>query len=155
MKHYLEKFVRRKSSTSTFSNGRGTTTTLNVLTAGSPRVGNAAFAKLFNSFVDTSIRIVNDLDPIPMVPPSFFGWRHVKGLVMITHYGHLRKDPLFIERSLRKHVFLFQSIPCLFQRSYCSCADVSSSHKIKLYIASLRTVFDVEQNTKDRSMDKL
>ena len=47
-------------------------------TFGSPKVGNSAFVNIFNTFVTKSIRYVNNMDPVPMLP--FFGYRHVKGL---------------------------------------------------------------------------
>lgn len=52
-------------------------------TFGSPRVGNQDFVKIFNKFIDYSVRIVNYLDPIPMVP-RINGYQHVKGLQHIN-----------------------------------------------------------------------
>jgi hypothetical protein len=48
-------------------------------TYGSPRVGDKNFANIFNHFVKDSERIVNELDPVPMIP-RMTGYKHVKGL---------------------------------------------------------------------------
>lgn len=52
-------------------------------TFGSPRVGNKAFVKIFDKFVGRSERIVNELDPVPMIP-RITGYHHVRGLQHIT-----------------------------------------------------------------------
>ena len=52
-------------------------------TYGSPRVGNKAFVKIFDKFVGRSARIVNELDPVPMIP-RLTGYYHVRGLQHIT-----------------------------------------------------------------------
>jgi hypothetical protein len=44
-------------------------------TFGSPKVGNPAFAKFYNDLVPNTIRIVNDADIIPTIPPA--GYAHV------------------------------------------------------------------------------
>jgi hypothetical protein len=51
-----------------------------VTTFGSPRVGNAAFAKCFNKieFLDVK-RVVSPFDAVPDLPPRLAGFRHVKG----------------------------------------------------------------------------
>ena len=54
--------------------------TISCVTFGSPRVGNAHFAKLFNENIDTSFRCVFMKDPITFTPiPLRF--KHVKGTV--------------------------------------------------------------------------
>lgn len=72
-----------------------------VYTFGSPRVGDSAFSK----FVDTQlgdrlIRVMNEFDMIPDLPPKMFGYRHT-GLLMLcktgrsecTKYGRLVENP--------------------------------------------------------------
>jgi len=50
-----------------------------VTTLGQPRVGNSVFVKYYSTYfhepLDT-IRIVNDSDVIPKLPPRFLGYRH-------------------------------------------------------------------------------
>ena len=56
------------------------TKTVSCITFGSPRVGNAKFAKLFNENIDLSFRCVFMKDPITFTPiPLRF--KHVKGSV--------------------------------------------------------------------------
>lgn len=57
-------------------------------TFGSPRVGNAAFAKAFDACVDRSVRCVNGRDAVTMRP--YWGYEHVGGLQQVgstTIYG--------------------------------------------------------------------
>ncbi|KAI0917326.1 hypothetical protein AcW1_007458 [Taiwanofungus camphoratus] len=44
------------------------------VTYGTPRVGNAAYATLFDSMVPDSTRMNNEKDPIPIVPWRFLGY---------------------------------------------------------------------------------
>lgn len=44
---------------------------ISCITFGSPRVGNSAFARMFNANVSTYYRIFNENDPISMVPFSY------------------------------------------------------------------------------------
>lgn len=46
-------------------------------TYGSPKVGNYEFVNIFNTFVNKSVRYVNNKDPVPMTP--YLGYAHVKG----------------------------------------------------------------------------
>mmetsp|Transcript_17260 Transcript_17260/g.60642 ORF Transcript_17260/g.60642 Transcript_17260/m.60642 type:complete len:296 (-) Transcript_17260:4542-5429(-) len=63
-----------------------------VLTFGSPRVGNAAFAKYFAASMTTAphYRVTHNADPVPHVPPKSFGFRHTPTEVFYdapsTHY---------------------------------------------------------------------
>lgn len=56
-----------------------------LLTFGSPKVGNAAFAAAFSRHIRRSVRIVNSSDLVPVLPPSLKGaeYSHVKGLYRI------------------------------------------------------------------------
>lgn len=49
-----------------------------IYTFASPRVGDSTFAKAFNHAVHQSFRVVNFHDYIPIVPPQFLGYHHVK-----------------------------------------------------------------------------
>jgi len=51
---------------------------ISVWTFGSPRVGETSFSSYFNRFKIPTIRMVNNLDIVPHVPPQFvFDYRHV------------------------------------------------------------------------------
>jgi hypothetical protein len=68
---------------------------------GSPRVGNASFAQLYNRMVPDSFRTVIDGDVVTSVPPT--GYRHIgtEALVDNLGAGSIIVDPSFIERRLR------------------------------------------------------
>ena len=53
---------------------------------GSPRVGNAAFARAYDSSVPDSWRVTNRLDVIPRVP-RLMGYCHVGNSVSVTPDG--------------------------------------------------------------------
>jgi len=57
---------------------------VSVYTYGSPRVGNKAFAKVFEA-VDVSCRVVNGSDIITTLP--FWNYKHVHGLLHIGEKG--------------------------------------------------------------------
>lgn len=57
---------------------------LTVITFGSPQVGTAPFAKLFDATIPHSIRIYTVFDPVPKVAAQFV---HVKGGTAITTPG--------------------------------------------------------------------
>ena len=71
-------------------------------TFGSPRVGDSTFVKIFDKFIDYSLRYVNNLDPIPMIP-RLNGYQHVKGL------KHINSD--------KKHIYDFNQ-PYLTYNKY-------------------------------------
>eukprot|EP01023_Acetabularia_acetabulum_P025187 TRINITY_DN24123_c0_g1_i8.p1 TRINITY_DN24123_c0_g1~~TRINITY_DN24123_c0_g1_i8.p1 ORF type:complete len:333 (-),score=31.02 TRINITY_DN24123_c0_g1_i8:1489-2487(-) len=52
---------------------------IDVVTFGSPRVGNLAYYKLFYSLFNDqkSWRITNKHDPVPFLPPTLLGYHHV------------------------------------------------------------------------------
>ena len=53
---------------------------------GSPRVGNAAFARTYNAAIPDSWRVTNKLDVIPRVP-RLLGYCHVGNSACITPDG--------------------------------------------------------------------
>ncbi|GJE98300.1 lipase [Phanerochaete sordida] len=57
------------------------------VTYGTPRVGNPAYAALFDSSVSDFERINNESDPIPIVPGRFLGFQHVHGEIHIVSPG--------------------------------------------------------------------
>ncbi|KAG1745926.1 Alpha/Beta hydrolase protein [Suillus paluster] len=53
------------------------------VTYGTPRVGNPAWASLFDSLISDFQRINNEKDIVPIVPGRFMGFSHVQGEVHI------------------------------------------------------------------------
>ena len=60
-------------------------------TFGSPRVGNKAFVSLFKNHVDYYERVVNEDDPVTLVP---FSWRftHLPKIAFLNANGELREN---------------------------------------------------------------
>ena len=48
-----------------------------VYTFGQPRVGDANFAKYYNSLIDIHYRVTHSHDPVPHLPPEDFGFYHM------------------------------------------------------------------------------
>eukprot|EP01083_Nonionella_stella_P304865 1061320_1 len=60
-------------------------TKMKIYTYGQPRVGNDGFAVLMNELLDYEYyRVVHSKDPVPVLPPWIFGYRH-NGIEI--HYG--------------------------------------------------------------------
>jgi len=51
---------------------------------GLPRVGNQAFANMFDSLFPTFSHVTNQNDPVPTIPPQFLSYQHPSGEVHIT-----------------------------------------------------------------------
>jgi len=62
-------------------------TTVRGVTFGTPRVGNKAWAKFFDSRVSNFTRINNNLDPVPIIPGRLLGFRHPSGEIHIQPDG--------------------------------------------------------------------
>lgn len=65
-------------------------TTVRGVTFGTPRVGNAAWSKFFDSKVPDFTRVNNKRDPVPVIPGRGFGpfgFRHVGTEVHIQPDG--------------------------------------------------------------------
>jgi len=62
-------------------------TTVQGVTFGTPRVGNAAWATLFDSEVPDFKRMNNKRDPVPTVPGRRLGFRHPSGEIHIGFDG--------------------------------------------------------------------
>eukprot|EP01065_Artemidia_motanka_P017867 TRINITY_DN21267_c0_g1_i1.p1 TRINITY_DN21267_c0_g1~~TRINITY_DN21267_c0_g1_i1.p1 ORF type:complete len:1646 (+),score=434.82 TRINITY_DN21267_c0_g1_i1:63-4940(+) len=70
-----------------------------VYTYGSPRVGNRTFAKIYDSIIPDTFRVVNQSDLISTLPWSLFGvFMHCGKEVAIDKSGNLIIEPTFIER---------------------------------------------------------
>ncbi|EGN98489.1 hypothetical protein SERLA73DRAFT_56451 [Serpula lacrymans var. lacrymans S7.3] len=63
------------------------------VTYGTPRVGNPAWASLFDSKITNFMRINNEKDIIPIVPGRFLGFSHVQGEVHIVSPGDAVECP--------------------------------------------------------------
>ncbi|KAG1885084.1 alpha beta-hydrolase [Suillus subluteus] len=63
------------------------------VTFGTPRVGNPAWAALFDSLVPDFQRINNKKDIVPIVPGRFMGFSHVQGEVHILSNGDAVQCP--------------------------------------------------------------
>ena len=61
-----------------------------LVSFGSPRVGNAAFAAQFEG--RPVRRYVNCCDLVPRLPPALLGYAHVQGLTYIDRCGRVRPD---------------------------------------------------------------
>lgn len=69
-----------------------------VSTFGSPRVGNEAFRRIYNSVIALHWRIVVDPDMIAKLPKV--GYRHVGKKVLLTPFGEMFIDPSQLELKL-------------------------------------------------------
>jgi hypothetical protein len=56
---------------------------VSVVTFGSPRVGNKSFAADFDTKIPSCLRIVNDLDLVPLAPFRFLEYCHVGSPVQL------------------------------------------------------------------------
>ncbi len=57
---------------------------VSCFTFGSPRVGTKKFVDSFNKGIQQSVRTVNAVDPVTMIPTLFMGYRHVRGAYLIN-----------------------------------------------------------------------
>lgn len=64
-------------------------TTVRGVTFGTPRVGNLAWATLFDSQVPEFTRMNNKRDPVPIIPGRFLGFRHPSGEIHIEPDGSI------------------------------------------------------------------
>lgn len=103
-----------------------------VITFGSPREGNGAFANNYNAALDTrTARIVNAGDPVPHIPWLFGRYRHVDTQVYLERDGGVRIDePLRVAMQEIKHTLN------LAQQHHTSA--LVGSHGIDAYIGKLK-----------------
>ncbi|KAI0646667.1 alpha/beta-hydrolase [Trametes meyenii] len=66
---------------------------IKAVTYGTPRVGNPAFASLFDAKVPDFKRVNNEADPVPIVPGRFLGFQHPHGEVHIVQPGEAVSCP--------------------------------------------------------------
>lgn len=108
-------------------------------TFGSPRVGNAKFATMFEQSVHVSERFADQNDPVPTTP---FSWRfmHVSGLSLICS----SEEECWVERELPvSHFRRFCTIVKMGIQHMLGYSDVSivQSHSMRTYSRSIRTIF--------------
>jgi hypothetical protein len=76
-----------------------------VVTFGAPRVGNKAFARMFNKFIgDRTINVVNEGDPVPLLPTLLMGYRDCGHELFLRRNGAVKHDP-FIGWEIFKDAF--------------------------------------------------
>ena len=108
-------------------------------TYGSPRVGNSCFAKIFNKFVHESERIVNDLDPVPMIP-RMTGYKHVKGLKHICNDDKGIGIFTFNKAYQKFNSFMFKIFKVIY---YSKTEDHSlNEYERKLKVCNVKTFTD-------------
>lgn len=68
-------------------------------TFGSPRVGNTYFVEWFSNSVDEHVRVVNEGDPVPMIPTMFY-WTHTKNICikLSDNIQYLKNDTPWYKR---------------------------------------------------------
>ncbi|KAI0703251.1 alpha/beta-hydrolase, partial [Earliella scabrosa] len=64
-----------------------------AVTFGTPRVGNPAWATLFDSKVPDFKRVNNEQDPVPIVPGRFLGFQHPQGEMHLLSAGNAVSCP--------------------------------------------------------------
>jgi hypothetical protein len=96
------------------------------ITIGSPRVGNVHFAEWWAKLVDESYRIVNSMDPIPLVPVNGY-YNHICGGLRLDADGTATR----IQRDSPWYRRIFQ-IP-----NSINCCNPIKNHFTDVYIARL------------------
>ncbi len=71
----------------------GAFATPEVITFASPLVGDPQFARTYNTEVPNTWRIANELDLVPKMPPSVWGYDHVNQLFSINSFLKVKMDP--------------------------------------------------------------
>ena len=64
-----------------------------LVTFGSPRVGNGSFASLVKKLVPKNARFVNPGDPVPMWPPLAFKFSHVDKKYVLGQKNNSEPEP--------------------------------------------------------------
>ena len=72
-------------------------TRISLITFGSPRVGNAAFAALLEKHVKRSIRFVNKKDAVPGQPTNWIWFQHAGHEARLDTSGNCWFNPTFVE----------------------------------------------------------
>lgn len=75
---------------------------ISCYTFGAPRVGNHAWARLYNNKVPDTWTLINSDDVITRAGKFFFLFKHVGHRVLLNRRGDLVVRPLFVEYSIRR-----------------------------------------------------
>lgn len=96
-------------------------------TFGSPRVGNRHFVEWFNKNVYEHIRVINNKDPVPMIPQSHV-WSHVtESCIQIDKNGQCKEVP--------------KDIPW-YKRLFTLATHINvDEHNLDIYIDILRELY--------------
>ena len=87
-----------------------------VVGYGMPRVGNQAFASFVDRILPNRVTHINNKhDPIPIVPPIFFGYHHVSGEVHIQETGEWIACPY---EDNPDHRCIVGAVPSVFQATF-------------------------------------
>ena len=71
----------------------GAFATPEVITFASPLVGDPQFARTYNSEVPNTWRIANELDLVPKMPPSVWGYDHADQLSSLNSFLKVKMEP--------------------------------------------------------------
>ena len=117
------------------------------ITFGSPRAGDYKFAKIFDDKIVLSIRIVNQDDPIPLVPLPFT-YSHVKGIRWL-YKNNIKTKSEQCCKWLRiiKNFFLSCSTCCLL--------SAFNDHNMDNYIDDLVNIENFENSDSMTNFDKI
>jgi triacylglycerol esterase/lipase EstA (alpha/beta hydrolase family) len=110
----------------------------NVVTFGSPRVGNGKFARGYNEeLADLTLRIVNARDPVPHVPWMLGTYRHVATQVYLNNLGSAVMDaPLLVAAAE-----LGQTLGSITTQQAAQAAlDIAKPHHIGSYLGKLKAL---------------
>jgi len=102
------------------------------VTFGEPRVYDDENAKVFNQRVPNWTRLLNDMDPVPSLPPDVFGFDHEGKGVRIKN-GRFRKE-------LEWWMTLIKWVKIAQTGDYLEALDNGQDHKITDYIRELETI---------------
>ena len=120
-----------------------------VVTMGSPRVGNHAFAEYYHSQVPQTTRLVNGRDIVPTLPPARTGFYHVPSEVWIYHMNPDRGRQVIFEPVICQNAFVNNT------RDDCRTAVRCISVKYCPFVFAGIVVFGVPKGLCDSSPDEL
>lgn len=75
---------------------------IKTYTFGAPRVGNHAWARIYNATVPDTWQIINSGDPFPQAGKFWFLYKHVGHRVLISRRGDILVRPSFVEYAIRR-----------------------------------------------------
>lgn len=110
-----------------------------VITFGSPRVGNGLFARSYDDRLSSrTFRLVNDGDPVPHLPWVCGSYHHVRQQVYLSDRGTIRVD----QPTLTALSEVDQTILALIKKPHLLAAafDLFAPHHITSYLTKLNLV---------------